>query len=201
MFVTLCVWVSSHIMLWLLGFYKTRTFLSTGSRAGENYYFVPPKTYSISRQNCRLPLTLILSVTPLRIVAVLTVVVALNAAMCIAALAGFEKLAQRTVRSCGLLPDLTSHMRCVCSRCQSGTQSTCIELYCHLWPVRLYHIFPNYLTNGTIFGKQLMNIKCFFWFSLQLLSETFLIQWRFQQNMIITVLRSSCGVPVIFVRF
>jgi hypothetical protein len=24
--------------------------------------------------------------------------------------------------------------------------------YCHLWPVRFYHIFPNYLINGTIFG-------------------------------------------------
>jgi hypothetical protein len=25
-------------------------------------------------------------------------------------------------------------------------------LYCHLWPNRLYHIFPRYLINGTIFG-------------------------------------------------
>jgi hypothetical protein len=24
--------------------------------------------------------------------------------------------------------------------------------YCHLWPVRLYHIFPYYLINGTVFG-------------------------------------------------
>ena len=32
-------------------------------------------------------------------------------------------------------------------------QSACAELYCHLWPVWLYHIFPHYLTNGTIFGK------------------------------------------------
>jgi hypothetical protein len=34
----------------------------------------------------------------------------------------------------------------------------------------------HYLTNGTIFGKTLLNIKCVFSFSLQLLSETFLIQ-------------------------
>ena len=49
--------------------------------------------------------------------------------------------------------------------------------YCHLWPVRFYNIFPHYLTNGTIFEKEksLLNIKCVFWFSLQLLSETFLI--------------------------
>ena len=25
--------------------------------------------------------------------------------------------------------------------------------HCHLWPVQLYNIFPNYLTNGTIFEK------------------------------------------------
>ena len=27
-------------------------------------------------------------------------------------------------------------------------------LYCHLWPVRVYNIFPHYLTNDTIFGKK-----------------------------------------------
>jgi hypothetical protein len=26
----------------------------------------------------------------------------------------------------------------------------------------LYHIFPHYLINGTIFGKKLLNIKCVF---------------------------------------
>jgi hypothetical protein len=31
-------------------------------------------------------------------------------------------------------------------------------LYCHLWPVWLYHSFPHYLTNGMIFGKILLNI-------------------------------------------
>jgi hypothetical protein len=32
----------------------------------------------------------------------------------------------------------------------SGMQKACAVLYCHLWPVWLYHIFPHYLTNGTI---------------------------------------------------
>jgi hypothetical protein len=27
-------------------------------------------------------------------------------------------------------------------------------LYYHLWPVWLYHFFPHYLINGTIFGKE-----------------------------------------------
>ena len=36
--------------------------------------------------------------------------------------------------------------------------------------------FPHYLINGTISEeKKLLNTKCVFWFSLQLLSETFLI--------------------------
>jgi hypothetical protein len=34
---------------------------------------------------------------------------------------------------------------------------------------------PLYLINGTIFGKKLLSTKCAFWFSPQLLSETFLI--------------------------
>jgi len=39
-----------------------------------------------------------------------------------------------------------------------------------LWPVRLYNICPHYLINGTIFEKQLPNVKCVFGFSLQTLS-------------------------------
>jgi hypothetical protein len=36
--------------------------------------------------------------------------------------------------------------------------------YCHLWPTRLYYIFPNYLINGTIFEKEnLLNTNvCFY---------------------------------------
>ena len=44
----------------------------------------------------------------------------------------------------------------------------------HLRPLWLYNIFRHYLTSGKIFEKQLLNIKCVFWFSLQLLFETFL---------------------------
>jgi hypothetical protein len=43
----------------------------------------------------------------------------------------------------------------------------CAVLHCYLWPVRLYHIFPRNLINGTIFWKKLLNIKYLFWFSLQ----------------------------------
>ena len=29
-------------------------------------------------------------------------------------------------------------------------------LYCHLWPLQLYYIFPHFLINGTIFKKMLL---------------------------------------------
>ena len=65
----------------------------------------------------------------------------------------------------------------------------------------LRHFFPHYLTNGTIFGKQLLKIKCVFWFCLQLLSETFLILRRNKRDIAINVHMASCKVSVILVRF
>jgi len=57
--------------------------------------------------------------------------------------------------------------------------------YCHLWPALLYNIFPHYLINGTIKKKKkLLKTKCVFWFSLQLLSETFLILSRNERDVI-----------------
>jgi hypothetical protein len=91
------------------------------------------------------------------------------------------------------------------------TYSKCdCRLWCPAWnkhasyylrPVRLYHIFRYYRTNVTIFeGKILSNIKCVFWFSLQLISETFIIL-RNERDIIINIPRCSCRVPVILVRF
>jgi len=68
-------------------------------------------------------------------------------------------------------------------------------------PCPAVQCFSIYLVHGTILKKTLLNIKCVFWFSLQLLSETFLILRRTERHMIISVCRSSCKVPVILVRF
>ena len=54
----------------------------------------------------------------------------------------------------------------------------------------LYKLFPNYLINGTILEKKLLNTKCIFWFSVQLLSETFLILRRTERDII-----KSRGLP------
>jgi hypothetical protein len=94
---------------------------------------------------------------------------------------------------------------CVCVRAHvlvalSSMQSPCTVLYCHLRPLWLHHIFPHYLINSTVSGKKLLTIKCVFPFSLQLLSETFLIL-RIQQNTVISIKMSSCKTPVILVEF
>ena len=49
-------------------------------------------------------------------------------------------------------------------------------------------------------GEMLLNIKCVFWFFLQILSETFFILRRMRQDIIIRFYRFLCKLPVIFFR-
>ena len=52
-------------------------------------------------------------------------------------------------------------------------QSTCAILYCHLWHVWLYHNFSTVCHKWQwFFAKKLLNVKCVFWSSLQILPET-----------------------------
>ena len=75
--------------------------------------------------------------------------------------------------------------------------SRIIQTSVFLW---LYHILPH-LIKSRIFGtKSTRHTKCVLWFSLQLLSETFLIT-RIQRDININVHISSCKVPVILFRF
>ena len=58
--------------------------------------------------------------------------------------------------------------------------------YCHLWPARLYNIFPQCLINGKIFGKikkVTKNKMCVLIFSTTL-SETFFVLRRNERDMI-----------------
>ena len=71
----------------------------------------------------------------------------------------------------------------------------------HLWPVRIYNIFPHYLINGTILEKKKSyRIQNVFWVHLKLLSETFLILRKTEWD-IKNIYRSSCKVPVILFGF
>jgi hypothetical protein len=63
-------------------------------------------------------------------------------------------------------------------------------LYRHLLPEWLYHIFPQYLINGTIFFKMLLEKKCVLIFSGNL-SEKFLILIRIHRVTTINIPKSS----------
>ena len=68
-------------------------------------------------------------------------------------------------------------------------QCACVILYCRLSPVRLYHVLPHYLIQGTIFGKNVLVMKIVLLLSGQLFSETLLILRRNERNIVINVHR------------
>ena len=68
----------------------------------------------------------------------------------------------------------------------------------HLWPVRIYQFLPHYLINGQDFRENHVEPQTCVWISSIHLSEQFLISRRTERDMIISVYRSSCKVPVIF---
>jgi hypothetical protein len=81
-------------------------------------------------------------------------------------------------------------------------RSLCAVLCCHLWPVRLYHIFPHYFIKGTIFWKIFIEHKiCVLASFLRILSEIFLITRRIQRDIIINVRKPSHKVRVTAGRF
>jgi hypothetical protein len=88
-----------------------------------------------------------------------------------------------------------SYSMCVFVTLLSSMQCACAVLYWHLWPLWLHNIFPLYLIKGMIFEKKLL------WFSVKILSETFVILTGIQQVIIIHVHTSSHDLSVILVRF
>ena len=76
----------------------------------------------------------------------------------------------------------------------------CAVLFCHLWPVWFYKNFSHFLTNGTIFGTLLLNIKFVFSFSLQICLS--ISQFRKNSAVFaVNALRSLRKVSFIFVGF
>jgi hypothetical protein len=71
----------------------------------------------------------------------------------------------------------------------------------HLWPIVLYRFFLHYFINITIYVDELLNIKYVFSFSLQIISEIFIILRRIPKGTTIYTCSSSCKVPIIPVRF
>jgi hypothetical protein len=82
--------------------------------------------------------------------------------------------------------NVMAHM-CACSiSYPAGKFPECLT-YCNLWPVCLYHIFRYCLMNANFWEEKLLNIKCGFWFSVQLLYKKILILTIIQRSITIIV--------------
>ena len=82
----------------------------------------------------------------------------------------------------------------------SSIQNTYTLLYCHVWPVRLYHIFPHYIINGTIFGI-VMEHKIWVFIFLTNFSWNISILRRSEWDMQKNINCSSCKLSVIHALF
>ena len=71
-------------------------------------------------------------------------------------------------------------------------QCACDISYCHLWPVRVYHISPHYLIKGMIFEKKNSEHKM----SILIFSTTYAINifhcQRIKRGTVINVHNCSC---------
>ena len=102
--------------------------------------------------------------------------------------------------------------------CVSECESVCVFVFLQLFSGMHKHFLlirvlsspancltpPNFSTlfhKGQGFSKHTLSTKCVFWFSVQILSEIFLVLRRIGRDITINVYCCSCKVPVILVRF
>jgi len=89
----------------------------------------------------------------------------------------------------------------VCSLTYPACKAHVQHLYCHLWPIWLYHIFPHYLTKSTNFEEKMIEEKmCVLIFSTSL-TEIFLIIRKIEEDIIINLHTTACQVAVTLVIF
>jgi len=66
---------------------------------------------------------------------------------------------------------ITTHSEYVFAACFPARNAH--ASYCHLWPARLYSMFPHYLIKGKFFEETLLSIKCVIWMYLQIFLKQF----------------------------
>ena len=88
---------------------------------------------------------------------------------------------------------------CLCVRVTLVIQHATHMRSIVMWSLRLYHIFPHYLINGTTFrGEKVIEHKMCVLIFFSTLSEIFLILRRIQRHTTINVHWSSWKVHVVF---
>ena len=102
---------------------------------------------------------------------------------------------------CNIFGKAISITHCECVFVAFGIQHAMRFNHIVICGLRGPTIFFHTLIQGKDFRKTLLKMKRVFWFSLQPLSDTFLILSRNEREIIINLLRSSCKVSVIPVRF
>ena len=93
-----------------------------------------------------------------------------------------------------------TYSECVSVAFPPPLQCACAVLYCHLYPVRLYHIFPHYLVKWRFFLKKVTDRKMYVLiFSTTFVWNIFILR-RIQRGIVTNVYWCSCKVPTIIVR-
>jgi len=95
-----------------------------------------------------------------------------------------------------------TYAKCVSVAYLSNTKGACAVLYCHLWCLCLYYIFPHYLINNKSFGEnnywEVIEHKFVFWFFYKFFYEIFFFLRGIQRGATVNVRRFSCEVPALF---